>query len=172
MDNHMTSGFWSITYKKQHISVLEMKAVLLALQAFAVPIKGHLVLLATDNLTVAAYINKQGGGGDSFPYLVQPSSGSCRVVCKEQGALESQVSTRAPECLSGLPIEKRGSCSNRMVAQSESGVSGISYLGQSAHRSVCHTSEQETSSICFSCSRARGICHRCIESQLGRNVGI
>ena len=61
MDNHMTSGFWSITYKKQHINVLEMKAVLLVLQAFAVHIKGHSVLLATDNTTVAAYINKQGG---------------------------------------------------------------------------------------------------------------
>ena len=61
MDNHMASGFWSITNKKQHINVLEMKAVLLALQAFAVHIKGHSVLLATDNTTVAAYINKQGG---------------------------------------------------------------------------------------------------------------
>ena len=61
MDNHMASGFWSIIYKKQHINVLEMKAVLLALQAFAVHIKGHSVLLATDNTTVAAYINKQGG---------------------------------------------------------------------------------------------------------------
>ena len=61
MDNHMASGFWSIIYKKQHINVLEMKAVLLALKAFAVHIKGHLVLLATDNTTVAVYINKQGG---------------------------------------------------------------------------------------------------------------
>ena len=61
MDNHMASGFWSIINKKQHINVLEMKAVLLALQAFAVHIKGHSVLLATDNTTVAAYINKQGG---------------------------------------------------------------------------------------------------------------
>ena len=158
MDNHMASGFWSIIYKKQHINVLEMKAVLLALQAFAVHIKGHSVLLATDNITVAAYINKQ--GGDSFPDLVQPSSGSCRVVCKEQGPFEGQVSTRPPECLSRLPIEKRGSCSDRMVAQSESGVSDISCLGQSTHRSVCHTSEQETSPICISCSRAGGICHR------------
>ena len=111
-------------------------------------------------------------GGDSFPDLVQPSSGSCRVVCKEQGPFEGQVSARPPECLSRLPIEKRGSCSDRMVAQSESGVSDISCLGQSTHRSVCHTSEQETSSICISCSRAGGICHRCTESQLGRNVGI
>ena len=111
-------------------------------------------------------------GGDSFPDLVQLSSGSCRVVCKEQGPFESQVSTRAPECLSGLPVEERGSCSDRMVAQSKSGVSDISYLGQSTHRSVCHTSEQETSSICISCSGTGGICHRCTESQLGRNVGI
>ena len=102
----MASGFWSIIYKKQHINVLEMKAVLLALQAFAVHIKGHSVLLATDNTTVAAYINKQ--GGDSFPDLVQPSSGSCRVVCKEQGPFEGQVSARPPECLSRRSLSRKG----------------------------------------------------------------
>ena len=94
------------------------------------------------------------------------------MVCKEQGPFESQVSTRAPECLSGLPVEERGSCSDRMVAQSKSDVSDISFLGQSTHRSVCHTSEQETSSSCISCSGTEGICHRCTESQLGRKVGI
>ena len=36
--------------KEQHINVQEMKAVLLALQAFAVYIKGHLVSLETDNI--------------------------------------------------------------------------------------------------------------------------
>ena len=38
-----------------------MEAVLLALKAFAVHVRGHSVLLATDNTTVAAYVNKQGG---------------------------------------------------------------------------------------------------------------
>ena len=40
--------------------MLEMKAVLLALQAFAAHIKGHSVLIAKDNTTMAVYINRQG----------------------------------------------------------------------------------------------------------------
>ena len=63
MDSHMASGFWSPTCKQQHNNILEMKAVLLAFRVFAVHIKGHSVLLATDNTTVAAYVNKQGRAG-------------------------------------------------------------------------------------------------------------
>ena len=53
MDSHIALGFWSMAQREQYINVLEMKAVLLALQAFAVHIKGHSVLLANDNTTVA-----------------------------------------------------------------------------------------------------------------------
>ena len=61
MEEHMASGYWSPAWKTQHINVLEMQAVWLALQAFADYIKGNSILLSTDNTTVAAYLNRQGG---------------------------------------------------------------------------------------------------------------
>ena len=47
--------------KRLHINVLELKAVSLALQRFKDQCQTQTVLLATDNSTVVAYINKQGG---------------------------------------------------------------------------------------------------------------
>ena len=61
MEEHMASGYWSPAWKTQPINVLEMQAVWLALQAFAEYIKGNSILLSTDNTTVAAYLNRQGG---------------------------------------------------------------------------------------------------------------
>ena len=64
MESLIASGIWPIELKSQHINVLEMKAVWLALRAFAPHIQGHSVLLVTDSTTVLAYINRQGLGGD------------------------------------------------------------------------------------------------------------
>ena len=47
--------------KGLHINVLELKAVFLALRHFKDQCQDQTVLVATDNSTVVAYINKQGG---------------------------------------------------------------------------------------------------------------
>ena len=47
--------------KRLHINVLELKAFSLALQRFKDQCQNQTVLVATDNSTVVAYINKQGG---------------------------------------------------------------------------------------------------------------
>ena len=44
-----------------HISLLEMKAMFLALQSFREVVTGHRVTAMCDNSTVVAYVNKQGG---------------------------------------------------------------------------------------------------------------
>ena len=56
-----TKGLWSNRVKRLHINVLELKAVSLALQRFKDQCRNQTVLVATDNSTVVAYINKQGG---------------------------------------------------------------------------------------------------------------
>ena len=53
-----TKGLWSDREKRLHI---ELKAVSLALQSFKDQCHNQIVLVATDNSTVVAYINKQGG---------------------------------------------------------------------------------------------------------------
>ena len=54
-------GTWSLPESKLHINYLELKAVFLALREFQHLCVGKMLLIATDNTTVVAYINKEGG---------------------------------------------------------------------------------------------------------------
>ena len=54
-------GSWSVPESKLHIKYLELKAVFLALKEFQDLCVDKIVLVATDNTTVVAYINKEGG---------------------------------------------------------------------------------------------------------------
>ena len=56
-----TQGLWSDRKKRLHMNVLELKAVSLALRRFKDQCQNLTVLVATDNSTVVAYLNKQGG---------------------------------------------------------------------------------------------------------------
>ena len=66
----VASGVWTETDQGLHINLLEMRAVLLALQAFQDRLMGHRVVLMSDNTTVVSYINKQGGTVSSSLYLL------------------------------------------------------------------------------------------------------
>ena len=59
-DSHI-AGVWTRSEHELHINVLELRAVILALHHWATVLQGRHVLIATDNTTVVAYINKQGG---------------------------------------------------------------------------------------------------------------
>ena len=61
LEQSSTKGLWSPQEKGLHINVLELKAVFLALRHFKDQCQDQTVLVATDNSTVVAYINKQGG---------------------------------------------------------------------------------------------------------------
>ena len=54
-------GAWSVPESKLHINYLELKAVFLALKEFQDLCVDKMVLVATDNTTVVAYINKEAG---------------------------------------------------------------------------------------------------------------
>ena len=54
-------GSWSVPESKLHINYLELRAVFLALKEFQNLCVNKIVLVATDNTTVVAYINKEGG---------------------------------------------------------------------------------------------------------------
>ena len=64
------SGMWSPREKELHINLLEMKAVLMACHAFQERLMHHSVGLMSDNTTVVAYVNKQGGTISSSLYLL------------------------------------------------------------------------------------------------------
>ena len=69
LEQTFTKGLWSDRGKK-HINVLELKAVSLALQRFKDQCQNQTVLVATDNSTVVAYINKQGGTHSAEMYAL------------------------------------------------------------------------------------------------------
>ena len=73
LDQNSTKGLWSDREKRLHINVLELKAVSLALRDFKDQCQNQTVLVATDNSTVVAYINKQGG---------TPSAEMCALLWK------------------------------------------------------------------------------------------
>ena len=60
-DDLTVSGSWPVHMQDLHINVLEMEAVFRALKHWQFHFRRQAVLLATDNSTVVAYINKQGG---------------------------------------------------------------------------------------------------------------
>ena len=61
LGQNSTGGVSSVTEKHLHINLLELKAVLLALRFFQTDCRNNQVLIASDNTSVVAYINKQGG---------------------------------------------------------------------------------------------------------------
>ncbi|MES9880172.1 MAG: reverse transcriptase domain-containing protein [Sedimenticola sp.] len=54
-------GSWSQEQSLQHVNMLELMAVSLALGQALRHVQGKIVQIATDNTTVVAYLNKQGG---------------------------------------------------------------------------------------------------------------
>ena len=79
---HLTAaGTWPLEDKRRHINALELEAVILAVQAFSSFLQGKVVLLCTDNTTVAAYVNKQ--GGTRVPYLSKRTE-FLLLLCQDQ----------------------------------------------------------------------------------------
>ena len=60
-NEHTARGDWSLPERELHIIFLELKAVFLALRKFQSLCQSNVVLIATDNTTVVAYVNKEGG---------------------------------------------------------------------------------------------------------------
>ena len=61
LNHHTASGLWNQVESKLHINILELKAVFLALKSFENHLLNQNLLISTDNSSVVAYLNKQGG---------------------------------------------------------------------------------------------------------------
>lgn len=60
-EGRAVSGSWDSRQRGAHINWLELLAAFLALRHFLPLLRNHHVLIRTDNTTVVAYINRQGG---------------------------------------------------------------------------------------------------------------
>ncbi|KAK7095233.1 hypothetical protein V1264_006669 [Littorina saxatilis] len=61
LEQHTASGLWNAVQAESHINVLELEAVAQGLLSFLPHLRGRHVRILTDNTTVAAYLNNQGG---------------------------------------------------------------------------------------------------------------
>ncbi|XP_048017809.1 uncharacterized protein LOC125249543 [Megalobrama amblycephala] len=61
MSGRSAQGLWGDHHRSWHINQLEMMAVFRALKYFLPDLRGHHVLVRTDNMSVVSYINHQGG---------------------------------------------------------------------------------------------------------------
>ena len=63
IDDQSVAGYWEKEVQGEHINLLELRAVFRSLKEFRTRLQGTTVLIQSDNTTVVAYINKEGGQG-------------------------------------------------------------------------------------------------------------
>ena len=115
LNERTARGHWSVPESKLHINYLELKAVFLALREFQDLCINNIVLVATDNTTVVAYINKEGGmrSGPLCLAIENPD-----LVYQETSNTESPTHYGSAERGSRQAIQIRTDHLNRVVSPS------------------------------------------------------
>ena len=142
--------------KRLHINVLELKTVSLALRSFKDQCQNQNVLVATDNSTVLAYINKQGG---------THSAEMCAVLWKIMTWCHHDHITLKARHIPGCLNVMADLLSRSNQVQSTE----WSLHPQVVHtscRSICHSSEPQTSTVRVSNPRPKCLGHRCSDHKL------
>ena len=80
--------------------------------------------------------------------------------------IESQAHSRVPECDGQPSIPVKPSAVNRMVTTSAGIQTDLPKVVHTSCRLICHSSEPQTSTVCISCPRPKGLGHRCSEHKL------
>ena len=144
-------GSWSVPESKLHINYLELKAVFLALKEFQNLCVGKIVLVATDNTTVVAYINKEGG---------MRSGPLCALLwriltwCSQrQVTLKARHIPGRFKCDSRQAIQAGSDHPNRVVPPSGSFFffsTNMQPMAPASNRSICHEVQPQVTSVCLS----------------------
>ena len=151
-------GDWSLPESRLHINYLELKAVLLALKEFQDLCVGKMVLVATDNTTVVAYINKEG-------YEVRPRSGPlcallCRILTWCSGKQVTLKARHIPGRLNVVAdkLSRLSDHPNRMVPPSGGFSSPVQQVAPTSNRSLCYEIQQQIAPVCITSSGPHGHC--------------
>ena len=121
------------------------------------------VLVATDNSTVVAYINKQGG-----THSVEMCALLWKIMtwCYHYKITLSQTHSRVSECDGRPTVQVKPSTANRMVTASAGVQTDLSQVVHPSCRSICHSSEPQTSTVRVSSPRPECLGHRCSKHKL------
>ena len=165
LDDHTARGTWSLPESKLHINHLELKAVFLALKEFRTLVCNKTVLIATDNTTVVAYINKE--GGDEVGVTVCPTVENPVLVHQTAGNPQGTSHPRPAERDNRQAIQTWPDHSNRVVTSSSSIPSCMRKVAPATSGPVCHQVQQQTASVCVTGARPPGLGSGCTQSLLG-----
>ena len=159
LDQYSTKGLWSDRIKRLHINVLELKAVSLALRDFKDQCQNQTVLVATDNSTVVAYINKQGG-----THLAE----MCALLCKIMTWCHHyHITLRArhiPGCLNVM--------ADLLSRSNQVQSTDLPEVVHTSCRLICHSPEPQTPTVRVSYPRPKGLQHRCSKHKLDQPHGL
>ena len=163
LEGQTVSGMWSSTVQKDHINLLEMRAVLLALSHFNLCLESLSIVLATDNTTDESgrntlLLSVSAGQGCSDPMLSIPDSSGCETY--------SRLSERS--C--GLSFQVLSTSQYRVGTSSGSFSVYSSSLGKSQYRSIRNESDLQGDNFRLPNSRPQSLCCGRNEPILGGNV--
>ena len=165
LDEHTARGTWSLPESKLHINHLELKAVLLALKEFRTLVCNKTVLIATDNTTVVAYINKEGGDEVGLP--VCPTVEDTVLVYQAASNPQGTSHPRPAERDSRQAIQTGPDHSNEVVTSSRGIQSYMRPVALPSSGPVCHQVQQQTTTVCLTGPRPPGLGSGCTQSVLG-----
>ena len=142
---------WSVPESKLH---LELKAVFLALKEFQDLCSTNIVLVATDNTTVVAYINKEAGMKSVCLCALLENS---VLLHQETGNPQGTSHPRPAERDSRQAIQTWPDHSNGMVPSSRSVQSYMLQEAPATSGPVCHQVQQQTTTVCVTGSGPPGM---------------
>ncbi|XP_077977162.1 uncharacterized protein LOC144432761 [Glandiceps talaboti] len=111
-------------------------------------------------------------GGDSLPNSMLSVVGSNAMVSGQKDYANSQTPTRQAEWDSRCTVPSASDTTNRMGTTTECSRSDFPLLGSPINGSLCHTQEQETTSVCFPSTRSKGNGGGCSLHVMGGDNGI
>ena len=113
---------------------------------------------------MVAYINKQGGTHSAEMYTLQ---WKIMTWCHHyQITLKSQTHSRLSECDGRPSVQVKPSPVNRMVTASTGVQTDLSEVIHPSCRSICHSSEPQTSTLHVSSPRPKCLGYRCSKHKL------
>ena len=167
LNERTARGTWSVPESKLHINHLELKADFLALKEFQDLCSNDIVLVATDNTTVVAYINKEGEmkSGSLCALTVENPV----LVHQETGNPQGMSHPRPAERDSRQAIQTWPDHSNGMVPSSRSVQSYMLPVPPATSGPVCHQIQQQTTTVCVTGSGPPGMGSGCTRPVMGKS---
>ena len=163
LEQTSAKGLWSDREKRLHINVLELKAVYLALQRFKDQCQNQTVLVARQLNSGSLHKQTRWNplGGD-----VRSPVEDHDMVPSLPDNTKSQTHSRVSECDGRPSVQVERSSVNRMVTASAGVQTDLSQVVHPSRRSICHSFEPQSSTVCVSSPRPKCLGHRCSEHKL------